>query len=757
MNEMVAPDNDEQPLLPEAHSGEGVFDAQMALPLPAAELGAPFQHVVKRDGRTERFDRRKIADTIFKASRAAGVDDRGQAEGLASAVTIFLTKIHGGNPPTVDQIHDSVERVLLTMGHIPAALAYVRYRDRRARIRRLRDGDLGAMMGELEEARREGGPGPLDRALLQVRTSGDRIASWDRGRIVDALALETGMNRDMAELVAAEVESQITSAGIQTLTSSLVREMVGARLIEHGLIGERDRHRRLGVPLYDTARIVRGFASETVGGDPDATDRALARALKKEYALAEVFSPAVADAHLSGAIHLHDAECVDRLHSADHSLEYLMHYGVQRPDGSVFAGPPAYPDTLLAQWTRFDAQLDAYFSARVGWRAFNVFAAPFVDGRPDDEVAQLAQMTAYEAAYRAATRSNPAPETEIEICWTVPQALRGVDAMGPGGEAAARNWGAFAHDAQRIAWALVETLCDGEGEGLLFPEPAVSIPIDTRFFGASGSGDFLRHAARLACVRGRFDFVLDRSPEVPDTGPSWRARRVVAQRVSLNLPRAAARIADEQALFAELDRLINLAATAHLEKRDFIEELLLRGNAGPLRLLAAEHDGLAYVAAEDALFEIAVDGLWECAGLLTEDDNARVETAQRIVERLHYACRETSRQRRIRLSLTANTAPATARRFAALDHAACPRAAAMAHADAATQAAEYTPGAALPGVLWNAFERVRAEGLVHVWLDGGAVSVLPLPGTGASERTVAEFVAKAFNETNCRGLRFVTD
>ena len=120
---MIPSENDEQPLLPEAHSGEGAFDAQMSLPLPAAETGAPFQSVAKRDGRTERFDRRKIADAISKAFLAVGVDDRSQAEGLASAVTIFLTKIHGGNPPTVDQVHDAVERVLLTMGPIPAALA----------------------------------------------------------------------------------------------------------------------------------------------------------------------------------------------------------------------------------------------------------------------------------------------------------------------------------------------------------------------------------------------------------------------------------------------------------------------------------------------------------------------------------------------------------------------------------------------------------------------------------------------------------
>ena len=50
------------------------------------------------------------------------------------------------------QVHDAVEKVLIEMGHVKTALAYVRYRDKRARIRRLREGDMSSLLSEYAEA-----------------------------------------------------------------------------------------------------------------------------------------------------------------------------------------------------------------------------------------------------------------------------------------------------------------------------------------------------------------------------------------------------------------------------------------------------------------------------------------------------------------------------------------------------------------------------------------------------------------------------
>ena len=67
---------------------------------------------------------------------------------------------------------------------------------------------------------------------LFVRTSGEEIAPWNRQRIVDALVREADIDDHLAVQISKEVEKQIISSGIGLLTTSLIRELVNARLIE---------------------------------------------------------------------------------------------------------------------------------------------------------------------------------------------------------------------------------------------------------------------------------------------------------------------------------------------------------------------------------------------------------------------------------------------------------------------------------------------------------------------------------------------
>ncbi len=748
---MSHPEQEEPPLLPERHAGEGAFDAQLPLPLPAADVIAPFQTVIKRDGREEPFDRRKIAATIFKAAQAVGVPDRDTADSLASAVAIYLSKIMGAQPPTVDQVHDAVERVLIHMSLTRAALAYARHRDRRARIRRLREGDLGAVLGEIAEARSEpgGGPRPQPQPDVSVRTGGGRLAEWDRGRIVAALTLETGLDRSMAELVAAEVEEQIARAGIKTPTSSLVRELAGAKLVEHGLFREHDRHRRLGVPLYDTARLLRGRAGETLCGDPEATGRALARTLKKEYALSEVFSAPVAEAHLSGALHLHHADEVDRLHSAACGLDAVARHGVRLPGGGRFAGPARYPETLLAHWVRAHCQYGALFSGGVSWPAANVLLAPWLRGMGDGELRQFAGMMVYEFAWRAL--SEPADQSRaarMSLCWNTPPALRGGEAAGPGGLWTGGPWDAHLHDAQRLAWALVDALREGGDDGVAFSSPALAFELDAPFFTAPGAEDFLRHSVGLAEVRGSFDFALHRGAPPPMPRTVWH-------RVTLNLPRAACAAGGEAGLGAELDRLAALASRAHAEKRRFLEELLAAGARGPLSLLAEAGDGELRADPETGVFETAVTGLRECVELLgAPGDAEKLAMAGRILERLGHACREAGRRGDIRIELTADPSPETAARLAELDSESHPAAAAAAQTHPDTQALEYTPGCAWPRPESTPFDQARDEGALHPLLNAPVPTRLTLPLRDPSGISLADFVTKVFRQTGCAALGF---
>lgn len=93
------------------------------------------QYVVKRDGRRVPFNEKKIAEAIFKAAQAVGGDDRSLAEELAAVVAVFLERKFKEQNPGIEDIQDTVEKVLIETGHAKTAKAYILYRDKRARIR----------------------------------------------------------------------------------------------------------------------------------------------------------------------------------------------------------------------------------------------------------------------------------------------------------------------------------------------------------------------------------------------------------------------------------------------------------------------------------------------------------------------------------------------------------------------------------------------------------------------------------------------
>ncbi|MDE6724667.1 MAG: anaerobic ribonucleoside triphosphate reductase [Ruminiclostridium sp.] len=98
--------------------------------------------IQKRDGRTVPFSVDKITDAIYKAARAVGGNDYESAENLAEKVCELLEKenFSSSNPPTVEQVQDTVEKVLVENGHAKTAKAYILYRADRTRIREMNTG-----------------------------------------------------------------------------------------------------------------------------------------------------------------------------------------------------------------------------------------------------------------------------------------------------------------------------------------------------------------------------------------------------------------------------------------------------------------------------------------------------------------------------------------------------------------------------------------------------------------------------------------
>jgi uridine kinase len=98
---------------------------------------AKITHVIKRTGTIVPFNRERITNAIYRAAIAVGGRDRSIAVQLTDQVVEILESLTlPGSPPTVEDIQDIVETVLIKNGHARTAKAYILYREERSRHRR---------------------------------------------------------------------------------------------------------------------------------------------------------------------------------------------------------------------------------------------------------------------------------------------------------------------------------------------------------------------------------------------------------------------------------------------------------------------------------------------------------------------------------------------------------------------------------------------------------------------------------------------
>ena len=100
---------------------------------------AKIEVVTKRTGDVVPFTPERITNAIYRAAVAVGGRDRATAESLSAQVVSILEGDHEvGFIPTIEEIQDVVEKVLIENGHARVAKAYILYRDERARMRKER-------------------------------------------------------------------------------------------------------------------------------------------------------------------------------------------------------------------------------------------------------------------------------------------------------------------------------------------------------------------------------------------------------------------------------------------------------------------------------------------------------------------------------------------------------------------------------------------------------------------------------------------
>lgn len=113
----------------------------------AEKIKNHIEKVQKRDGRIVDFEQHKITDAIFKAITVTNQGDGVKSKKASERVAQILNRrFKKDEIPTIEQIQDVVEEVLILDGLVETARAYILYREQRRRIR-----EMGVISDESSE------------------------------------------------------------------------------------------------------------------------------------------------------------------------------------------------------------------------------------------------------------------------------------------------------------------------------------------------------------------------------------------------------------------------------------------------------------------------------------------------------------------------------------------------------------------------------------------------------------------------------
>lgn len=95
--------------------------------------------VQKRNGEIVDFDGGKIKDAIFAAAKAVGGNNEVKAAKLTKMSIEIINETYGAGVPSVEDIQDVVEKILIEEGHAKTAKSYILYRKKHEEIREVKN------------------------------------------------------------------------------------------------------------------------------------------------------------------------------------------------------------------------------------------------------------------------------------------------------------------------------------------------------------------------------------------------------------------------------------------------------------------------------------------------------------------------------------------------------------------------------------------------------------------------------------------
>lgn len=439
------------------------------------------------------------------------------------------------------------------------------------------------------------------------------------------------------------------------------------------------------------------------------------------YWLDGVYSPEEGKAHRDGDLHIHDLDCLTG-YCAGWGLRQLLNDGFNGVSGRVSSRPPRHFREALGQMSNFLGILQSEWAGAQAFSSFDTYLAPYVfrDQLSFREVKKAIRQFVYNLNVPA--RWGQSPFTNITLDITVPHDLsnniptardahlfRNIKDDALLAAAQRRDFGIqsledmayrhFAPEMEMIDIAYYEVMTEGDSNGqpFTFPIPTVNITEDfdwdskvaaaifdnTAKVGSSyfqnfvGSqwkrdenGEKVRNpeayapgAVRSMCCRLQLDL---RELQKRGNGLFGSAEMTGSLGVvTLNMARLGHRFkGDLSSLFAEIERLMDLAKSTLEKKRRFVQDMYDRG----LYPYTARY--LPFL--RNHFSTIGVNGMNEMVrnftgGMLDLTDDAGIKLSLKILDHMRERIRTYQQETGNLYNLEATPAEGTTYRFAKED------------------------------------------------------------------------------------------
>ncbi len=321
----------------------------------------------------------------------------------------------------------------------------------------------------------------------------------------------------------------------------------------------------------------------------------VASSIAARYWLHKIYPQEAQEAHVEGALHLHDLGMLS-VYCCGWDLQDLLMRGFGGVPAKIESKPPKHLRTALGQLVNFFYTLQGESAGAVAVSNFDTLMAPFVryDGLDYVQIKQAMQEFVYNV--NVPTRVGfQTPFTNLTMDLTPAPTLRDQPVI-VGGEPRDATYGEFQREMDLVNRAFAEIMLEGDAKGRVFtfPIPTYNITPDfdwqsselepvwamTARYGIPYFANFVNsdmdpEDARSMCCRLR----LDNRELRKRMGGLFAAAPLTGSVgvVTINMPRLGYLSGDEAEFFERLERLMEVARTSLEIKRKVLERLTDRG------------------------------------------------------------------------------------------------------------------------------------------------------------------------------------